>query len=150
MDNFEIDFNRLRNFLNEKKEEINQINVSFKFPNELIVLMISCIKVFSWSRNDKKQTSVNILSNELAKFGYSAKELWIFYKLIRIICNITKYWIYNRDSLKNQCLEIINKMCKDWNIDYSEMKNFLIGISKITTNMYVGGYNLNFVEHILK
>lgn len=147
--NFEVDFNRLRSFLNEKKEEIDQISVSFKFPNELIVLMVSCIKVFGWSRDDKKQVGVNTLSNELAKFGYSARELWIFYKVIGIMCYIVKHWGYNRDLIKENCLEIMNKMCTDWNIDHSEMKAFLIGISKVATNMYVGGSNLNLVEYIL-
>lgn len=136
-----IDLERLKAFLSEQKNKIDNINLPFKYPKELVILAIALIKIWLNPATDINGRNIyHIIWKKLAEFGYTSKELWILYQTIFHIC-----WMKNFDYLirwndrisewkRKDELNIISNWCHDWQIDFNQMKDLLIEISNLSLN----------------
>ena len=147
--NFKIDFDRLETFLYEKKGDIDNFELTFEYPRELLLLTVLCTKLWLWSNsNDWKKNSLNCIKNKLKEFGYNAKDLWIFCKTVEWISYMVEYkdnLIWDK-SLKRNHIESIRKWCDEWSVDFNQMKDFLLKISSISLRNYLS----DSVKDILK
>jgi hypothetical protein len=136
-----IDLERLKAFLSEQKNKIDNINLPFKYPKELVILAIALIKIWLNPATDITGRNIyHIIWKKLAEFGYTSKELWILYQTISHICWMKnfEYLIRWNDRIsewkREDELNIISNWCHDWQIDFNQMKDLLIEISNLSLN----------------
>lgn len=144
-----IDFQRLEEFLNNQKDNIEHFGLPFEYPKELVLLTVICVKLWLWSYNsDQKRYSLVCIKNKLKEFGYTMKELSIFCEAVGWICNINEYKdnIRRNESWIKSNLDEIKKWCGEWSVNFDEMKEFLVNISNISLRTSVS----DFVKDILK
>lgn len=134
----ELNLKDLEYFLFENKDNIKELKIPFKYPSELLLLIISWVKV---------RLDLN-LKGKLKEFGYSMRDVWIFVKTVNrlheIGDNIDNY-MENIEDRKDKLYEI-KHYCDDWLLDFSQMKSFLLQVSNISQepNIYA------LVKDILK
>lgn len=121
----EVNCNDLYNFLIEKDDKIDGVELSFRYPKELLILIIVWIRSFRFNR-EWLNHYIRIVSNRLAEFGYSVKEIWILHYVIEMEC----------DSIdireKKRFMDWLNRFCEEWVIDFEKMKDFLIKVGDIS------------------
>lgn len=135
-----IDLQRLKGFLSEQKNRIDNINLPFEYPRELAIFAIAFIKIWlSPGTDEDGRTIYNMIWKKLAEFGYSSRELWILYKLVQEICRMKdfKYLVERRDVMFIGRLQDIKNWCNDWQIEFDQMKELLIEISGVSLNRYI-------------
>jgi len=115
-------------------DEVDNISISLKYPKELILLIIFCMKMKLSLRN------ISSVSGKLEIFGYNSKELWIFYKSIERIYGICGIWneryLYSNGKWREYWYEYIYNWCGDWWVDFNKMKEFLVIVSGLVLDDY--------------
>lgn len=123
-----IDYIKLNDFLKQQIENIKKISESQNYPEEIVTLTVTLLKVCKWREAWERKSYIKNIWNQLEKFWYDTKIINI---LTSSIENIITRW-HDRKEFK----ETIELRCKEREIDFEQMKNFIIEISKISLNEY--------------
>ena len=118
-----INFERLEDYLIENKDEINNLGMGFKYPKELIILIISAIRIYK-----PKEIDASNIWRKIKELWYGLKETAIFYKTLSIIGSFLIHKQIWDDDIKK-----IIEWCDIWWIDVKEMGKFIVKILNIAT-----------------
>ncbi len=116
-----INFQIIEDVLIKNKDEIDNLDIGFKYPKELIILIISTLKIYkpvNWK--------IYSICKKIKEFWYSLKEVAILYETIGIIDSLL---IYN--EIEDKDIKKIIEWCDNWWIDVKEMENFVVKILNI-------------------
>lgn len=132
-----VNFQRLKNFLMEQKNNIEQIGLEFSYPKELGLLAVVCTKLqmYDW---ETKKYSLERIKNKLKEFGYTSRDLWILCKTIDWLCYLLRYTDNLRWNVwyRNSYVNGIRNRCEEWSVDFKQMNDFLVKIWSITLRSY--------------
>lgn len=116
-----INFQIIEDVLIKNKDEIDNLDIGFKYPKELIILIILTLKIYkpvNWK--------IYSICKKIKEFWYSLKEVAILYETIGIIDSLL---IYN--EIEDKDIKKIIEWCDNWWIDVKEMENFVVKILNI-------------------
>lgn len=140
-----IDFGKLEDFLSEQKNNIDNLELPFQYPRELLLLVVMYTHLFCVGNllSYKDDATVSLI-NIIKEFGYTKKELWILYNTVDWISYILMY--KDDKSLMTQHIKDIRTWCDDWSVDFDQIREFLINVSNISLRPYLSG----LVKDVLK
>lgn len=146
----DIDYKKLGDFITEKKENVDELINTIKYPKELSILAIIFTKIWLWENkfNGEKQGCLAKICNKLREYWYEDKKIRILYKSIMTICDFrdNEQRIRNNKNLWTDIKIGLQKWCNDLWVDFNRIKEYIVKIADITERKYVK----DLIEETLK